>query len=262
MDGMMKYQQIGKLIKRDGCMVWEVINGEQWAGPRDALYCLEGMPKCQGPDEMLRMLGVEDSQESINVMGLTEERAWDVGHHLYQADHPVILSRLSYRDFWGTTIRFALTAGGVTSIDDALRRPVARMGAQLCTIKEADGSMPIVAMIGMIPVAIIWPAEESNKGEDITNTLHTVMEARRREAQRKAAEKPEGNEPQQIGMEGVAQGEALPDCIIGLGMDHMPACVDEIIDAYNGARVGCNETQLSVLTDYYREAMRKFGGGE
>ena len=82
MDGM-KYQQIGKLIKRDGCMVWEVINGEQWAGTRDALYCLEGMPKCQGPDEMLRMLGVEDEPENISVMGLTEERAWDVGHCLY-----------------------------------------------------------------------------------------------------------------------------------------------------------------------------------
>ena len=122
--------------------------------------------------------------------------------------------------------------------------------------------MPVVAMVGMMPIAIIWPAEESNHGEDITNTLHTVMEARRREAQRKAAEKPEDNEPQQIVMEGVAQGEVLPDCIIGLGMDHMPASVDEIIDAYNGARVGCNETQLSVLTDYYREAMRQFGGGE
>ena len=122
--------------------------------------------------------------------------------------------------------------------------------------------MPIVAMVGMMPIAIIWPAEESNHGEDITNTLHTVMEARRREAQRKDAEKLEDNEPQQIGMEGVEQGEALPDCVIGLDMDHMPACVDEIIDAYNGARVGCNETQLSVLTDYYREAMRKFGGGE
>ena len=58
-------------------------------------------------------------------------------------------------------------------------------GAQLCTIKEADGSMPVVAMVGMMPIAIIWPAEESNHGEDITNTLHTVMEARRREAQRK-----------------------------------------------------------------------------
>lgn len=42
----------------------------------------------------------------------------------------------------------------------------------------------------------------------------------------------------------------------------MPTCVDEIIDAYNGVMVGCNETQLSVLTDYYREAMRKFGGGK
>lgn len=261
MDGM-KYQQIGKLIKRDGCMIWEVINGEQWAGPRDALYCLEGMPKCQGPDEMLRMLGVEDEPENISAMGLTEERAWDVGHYLYQADHPTILSRLAYRDLGGITIRFALTAGGITSIDDALRRPFARTGAQLCTIKEADDSMPIVAMVGMMPIAIIWPAEESNHGEDITNTLRTVMEARQREEQRKDAEKPEDNELQQIGMEGVAQGEALTDCIIGLGMDHMPACVDEIIDAYNGARVGCNETQLSVLTDYYREAMRKFGGGE
>ena len=47
MDGM-KYQQIGKLIKRDGCMIWEVINGEQWAGPRDALYAWRVCPNARG----------------------------------------------------------------------------------------------------------------------------------------------------------------------------------------------------------------------
>ena len=63
-------------------------------------------------------------------------------------------------------------------------------------------------------------------------------------------------------MEGVEQGKAMPDYIIGLGMEHMPASVDEIINAYNAAREGCNETQLEILTGYYREAMRQFGGGE
>lgn len=164
----MDLKKIGRIITRSGGMQYGEADGAQWAGDGSALYRIDGIPRCEIPEQLMRILGVDERRiNAIDDKRITAIKRSDgdmqaLVEVMYDADLPLMGS--------GVMLMGSQTSGEIyvsdktaMAIDPDLLRPFGREEEVEVYRGTLNGHGCMVAKVGMVPIAMIMPMVFSNE---------------------------------------------------------------------------------------------------
>ena len=158
----MDLRKIGRLITKRGGMQYGEADGAQWAGDSSALYRIDGIPRCEIPEQLMRILGVDERRiTAIDDKRITAIKRGDgdmqtLVEAMYSAQRPLMRSGVMLMG--SQECGEIYESGGIAmAINPDLMRPFGRTEEIEVCRGTLNGRGCAVAKVGMVPVAMIMP---------------------------------------------------------------------------------------------------------